>query len=59
VLLDKSLTLDFDEGTNAEVAFSKCRSAARRDIERQNCPNRGLEISGYGTANGAQTQYRW
>ena len=35
-------TLDLD-GTNVPIAFSKCRSAARRDMERQNCPNRDLE----------------
>ena len=46
-------------GTHAPIAFSKCRPSARRDMERQNCPNLSLEISGYGAANGAQARYRW
>jgi len=46
-------------GTNGTIALSKCRSAARRNVEWQNCPNRNLEIPGYGTANGAQARYRW
>src|SRR5580704_8564331 len=44
---------------HAAIAFSKCRPSTRRDMERKNCPNVSLEISGYGTANGAQTRYRW
>src|SRR5215470_20145731 len=49
----------FGRGLNAQIAFSKCRSSAGRDVERQDCPNCGLEISGHGTANGAQARYRW
>ena len=46
-------------GVNAQIAFSKCRSSTRRDMEGQNGPNCSLEISGCRTADGAQARYRW
>jgi len=44
-------------GMNAQIAFGKCRPAARRDMERQNSSNVGLEVSCRWTAHGAQTQH--
>jgi NAD(P)-dependent dehydrogenase (short-subunit alcohol dehydrogenase family) len=41
---DSNQTLDFDE-VRMQIAFSKCRPSARRDMERQNGPNVSLEIS--------------
>jgi hypothetical protein len=59
-LLLRLSTLSFHlETVDVQAMFVRPGLHARRDMERQNCPNRSLEISGYGTANGAQARYRW
>jgi hypothetical protein len=56
---DSSQIPDFDEVENAQIAFGKCRSSTRRDMESEDCPYRDLEKSSCGTTKGQQAQCCW